>query len=281
MAIEQHLMTLVERMPAFPKSVQRVLELTRDVNVMPKAIVEVIEKDPVLTAGILKVINSAFYSLPSKVSGVGQAVVLLGINTVKNLAIRAAALGMIPATNSAGYDTGRFLLHSLGCAEIAKLLAQKFGDTDPAEAYIGGLLHDFGKILFTLYMPAPFRAALETSLAEKIDLQVAERELLGADHTTAGALLAQKWRFPESLVECIRCHHQAPPSGGLGRSLFLANQMVKVLAFGDSGNKWVTALPAGLAGTLGDDYESIARSLPDIARQLELVRSYAAAGGQG
>jgi putative nucleotidyltransferase with HDIG domain len=277
MAIEQHLMTLVDRMPAFPKSVQRVLELTRNADVAPKAIVEVIEKDPVLTARILKVINSAFYALPSKVAGVAQAVVMLGINTVKNLAIRSAAVGMIPATNGAGFDTDSYLLHSLGCAEVSKILAQKFGDTDPAEAYIGGLLHDFGKILFTLYMPEPFRAALDSCTEDDVELYLAERELLGADHTTAGALLAQKWQFPEALVECIRTHHHPPPSCGLGRSLFLANQIVKVRAFGNSGNHKIAALPPGLGGALGGDYESIVAALPDIDKQLEQVRGYAGA----
>jgi putative nucleotidyltransferase with HDIG domain len=280
MAIEQHLMTLVDRMPAFPKSVQRVLELTRNADVAPKSIVEVIEKDPVLTARVLKVINSAFYSLPSKVAGVAQAVVLLGINTVKNLAIRSAAVGMIPATNSAGFDTDQYLLHSLGCAEVAKLVAQRLGDTDPAEAYIGGLLHDFGKILFTLYMPEPFRAALESCVTENLELYVAERELLGADHMVAGALLAQKWQFPGALVECIRTHHQPPPAKGLGRCLFLANQIVKVRAFGNSGNHMVAALPPGLADRLGSDYEGIAHALPEIDRQLELVRTYSSAWRQ-
>lgn len=281
MAIEQHLMTLVERMPAFPKSVQRVLELTRSADVAPKSIVEVIEKDPVLTARILKVINSAFYSFPSKVAGVAQAVVMLGINTVKNLAIRSAAVGMIPAKNDAGFDTDEYLLHSLGCAEVAKLLAQKFGDTDPSEAYIGGLLHDFGKILFTLYMPQPFRVALDSCVADDVELHISERELLGVDHTVAGALLAQKWQFPEALVECIRTHHHPPPGNGLGRSLFLANQLVKVREFGASGNRKIAVLPPGLAGKLGDDYETILQTVPDIDKQLEQVRTYSSAWRQG
>jgi putative nucleotidyltransferase with HDIG domain len=277
MAIEQHLLTLVDRMPAFPKSVQRVLQLTRNPDVAPKAIVEVIEKDPVLTARILKVINSAFYSLPNKVAGAAQAVVILGINTVKNLAIRSAAVGMIPANNGASFDTEKFLLHSLGCAEVSRLLAQKFGDADPAEAYIGGLLHDFGKILFTLYMPEPFKVALEDSVSGDTELHLNERELMGVDHSVAGALLAQKWQFPETLVDCIRTHHHPPPARGLGRSLFLANQIVKFREFGASGNPRIAPLPAGLAAKLGGDYESIVAALPDIDKQLEQVRTYAGA----
>jgi len=276
MDIENQLMIAVERMPAFPKSVQRVLELTRDPDVAPKAIVETIEKDPVMTARILRVINSAFYALPNKVAAVRHAVVLLGINTVKNLAIRIAAVGMIPLNNDAGLDADAYLLHSLGCAEVSRLIAQKLGDADPTEAYIGGLLHDIGKILFALYLPEPFRAALAKSAAEGTALHRAEQEWLGVDHTVAGTMLARKWQFPESLVLCIRDHHRAPPAQGLGRSLFVANQIIKVRAFGDSGNREIAALPDGFGGPLGNDYPSIAGSFPDLDRTLEQARGYAA-----
>ena len=280
MGIEDTLMIAVERMPAFPKSVQRVLDLTRNPDVAPKSIVEVIEKDPVMTARILRVINSAFYALPNKVAVVGHAVVLLGINTIKNLAIRIAAVGMIPKTNEAGLDTDSYLLHSLGCAELSKLIAQRLGDADPTEAYIGGLLHDIGKILCALYLPHPFRSALEKSAAEGIALHLAEQDALGVDHTVAGALLAQKWQFPASLVECIRNHHQAPPRQGLGRTLFLANQIMKARGFGASGNPEIAALPEGLAGGLGVDYPSVALAFPELERTLEQVRQYADARGQ-
>jgi putative nucleotidyltransferase with HDIG domain len=275
MDIEQQLLIAVDKMPAFPKSVQRVLELTRSADVAPKAIVEVIEKDPVMTARILRVINSAFYALPNKVSGVGHAVILLGINTVKNLAIRIAAVGMIPIKNDAGFDTDQYLLHSLGCAEVSRLIAQKLGDADTTEAYLGGLLHDIGKILFALYLPQPFRAALDRSASNGTALHIAEQELIGVDHTVAGAMLARKWQLPDSLVDSIRNHHLAPPEQGPGRSLSIANQIMKTIAFGHSGNPAIDALPATLGGSLGNDYESIALALPGLEEQLKLVRHYA------
>jgi putative nucleotidyltransferase with HDIG domain len=281
MSIENQLMAAVERMPAFPKSVQRVLELTRNPDVAPKDIVDVIEKDPVLAARILRVINSAFYALPNKVASVSQAVVLLGINTVKNLAIRSAAVGMIPTTNTAGFDTDAYLLHSLGAAEVGKSLAQKFADVDPSEAYIAGLLHDFGKILFTLYMPEPFQQALTMVYDRNIPLYQAEREVLGVDHTVAGALLAQRWEFPESLIEAIKHHHATPPATGLGRTLWLANELVKVRALGHAGSMAVAPLPTGIGAPLGESYEAIAASLPDLERQFELVRGYVSTWKQG
>ena len=277
MDIEQKLLSAVECMPAFPRSVQRVLELTRTPDVEPKSIVEVIERDPVMTARILRILNSAYYSLPNRVAGVGHAVVLLGINTIKNLAIRIAAVGIIPQVTDAGFNTERYLLHSLGCAEVARLIAHQFGDADPTEAYVGGLLHDIGKILYALYLPEPFRAALDRSAAQGSALHISERELIGADHTVAGAMLAQKWQFPSWLVECIRDHHQIPPRQGPGRSICLANQIMKICEFGDSGNPVVAVLPEGLGAVLGADYAAIMQSLGGLEEQLKQARQHAGA----
>ncbi|MDP2169450.1 MAG: HDOD domain-containing protein, partial [Rhodocyclaceae bacterium] len=97
--LERKLTAAVERMPAFPKSVQVILEMTRDINCLPRNLVGVIEKDPVMTIKILRVINSAYYGLPNKITSVGQSVVYLGINTIKNLALSFAAVGILPRFN--------------------------------------------------------------------------------------------------------------------------------------------------------------------------------------
>ena len=85
--LTRQLMTAIDRMPAFPKSVQQVLELTRDLNCAPRDLVQVIERDPVLTVKILKVVNSAYFGLSRPVTSVNHAVVFLGFNTIKNLSL--------------------------------------------------------------------------------------------------------------------------------------------------------------------------------------------------
>lgn len=275
MDITQKITAAVERMPAFPKSVQSILELTRKIDVDAKAIVQVIEKDPVMTVKILRIINSAFYALPRQVASVNHAVVMLGINTVKNMALTLAAAGMLPARNNAGFDAGQYLLHSLAVAGTSRLLAQKFGDTDVNEAYIAGLLHDFGKIVFAQYFPDEFRCALEQA-SNGIPLHEAEQAALGTDHTVTGSLLAEKWQFPPALVAAIKDHHHTDSHlSGLGRCLFLANELVRQQGIGFAGNIVVTDCPTDLATPLGDDWQSIADSLPELAHIFNEARSFA------
>lgn len=238
--LERKLGQAVERMPAFPRSVQRVLELTRNINCPPKEIVGVIEKDPVMTMKIFKVINSAYYSLPNKITSVGQSVVYLGINTVKNLALGFAAVGILPRTTTAGFDVQRYLLHSLVVAGVARHLGPLFArdEVEPGDCYVAGLLHDFGKIVLAQFLPAEFSEAMRYSTEQGIPLHEAENRIIGIDHGVVGAMLAHRWTFPVELVDCIRDHHDPRVGSALLDCLRTADQIVRLRGIGDSGNPW-------------------------------------------
>jgi HD-like signal output (HDOD) protein len=106
-------------------------------------------------------------------------VVYLGINTVKNMALSFATLGILPSTNAAGFDIQYYLMHSLITANVARMLAIKYADdeADPNDCYIAGLLHDFGKVVYVQFLPADFSKALALSEAENLPLHVAEEIL--------------------------------------------------------------------------------------------------------
>jgi putative nucleotidyltransferase with HDIG domain len=244
--LERKLGTAVERMPAFPRSVQRVLELTRDINCKPKDLVGVIEKDPVMTMKILKVINSAYYALPQRITSVNQSVVYLGINTVKNLSLSVAAAGILPAYNTAGFDTQRYLIHSLATAATARQLCAAYAndEADPGDCYVAGLLHDFGKIIFTQFMAAEFRNALMLSVTDHLPLYRAERQVIGVDHGYAGAMLAARWKFSEPLVDAIRNHHREEvPGSAILDCLQVADQLCRGIEMDDVPVVWDDQTP--------------------------------------
>lgn len=268
--LAKKLAAAVDGMPAFPKSVQRVLELTRDVNSTPKDLVEVIDKDPVLTVKILKVVNSAYYSLPKQITSVGHSVVYLGFNTIKNLSLSIAAIGMLPKTNEAGFDGQQYLLHSLATAAIAKQLALKVDDADPMDCFIAGLLHDFGKVVLAQFMPAEFRTALDVSKQQGTSLHLALRQVIEVDHAVVGAMLVEKWRFAPKLVETIR--HQYGPEladSDMIACVFGANQISKQLQFGFAGNLLVEPFPPSVSKRLGGTLEEVITRLGDLTPLFE------------
>ena len=273
--LSKKLAAAVDGMPAFPKSVQKILELTRDVNCTPKDLVQVIDKDPVVTVKVLRAVNSAYYSLPKQITSINHAVVYLGFNTIKNLALSIAAIGMLPASNAAGFDGQQYLIHSLSTAGIAKQLALRVDGAEPMDCFIAGLLHDFGKVVFAQYMSQEFRQALQISQLNQTSLHVALNELIGADHSVVGAMLVEKWRFPADLIETIR-HQHAPElmDTPMIACVFAANQISKKLAFGFGGNACIHELPPSIVQRLNGTLDDVILSLGDLSSVFEDARLF-------
>jgi putative nucleotidyltransferase with HDIG domain len=277
--VERKLMDAVERMPAFPKSVQKVLELSRNINCPPRELVGVIEKDPVMTVKILRVINSAYYSLPKKITSVNQSVVYLGMNTIKNLALAFAAVGVLERSNSADFDIQQYLMHSLSTAAIARRLGTVVDDdVDAGDVYIAGLLHDFGKVVFAQFMPKEYRESLQLAAADSVALDTAETQVIGADHALVGAMLAEKWQFPGELVRCIRHHHDpfAEPSGMLD-CLRTANQVSRQQQIGDARNPWCEGEQLATQ-RFGSELEAVLATIGNLPHLVEEARAFATVG---
>ncbi len=273
--LEKRLGNAVESMPAFPKSVQRVLELTRDINCRPKDLVAVIEKDPVITIKVLKVINSAYYGLPNKITSINQSVVYLGINTLKNLALSFSTIGMLPRQNAAGFDIQHYLVSSLVTANIARLLCVKFAaEVDPTDGYIAGLLLDFGKVVFAQFMPDEFNLALTLSASRNFPLHKAEEAVIGADHTVVGAMLAKRWQFPDSLVDCIAGHHGPEYATPLAQCLHVADLIAERLGYDSNGNISAGGSVEALPGRFGGDLDAVMGALGDTSKMIEEARLF-------
>jgi len=270
--MRKDLLEIVEKMPAFPQSVHRVIELTSDINSDPRALVEVIEHDPILIMKILKMVNSAYFGLAEKITSVNHAVVYVGINTIKNLALSTATLGVLPRTNKAGFDMDAFLLHSLSTAIIARIIARRLNipERETFDFFLSGLLHDFGKIVFAHFMPNDFKRVLQMVKEEGLHLYEAEQNIFAADHTQIGALLGEKWNLPVHLISCIRNHHYHDSKESLIIDVvWAADQISKELKIGYGGENRIEKLPDGILESFGADAQAVINALGDITAETE------------
>jgi putative nucleotidyltransferase with HDIG domain len=270
---------LVEKMPAFPQGVTKVLELTARMECAPKDLVKVIEHDPVMTMKILKLVNSAFFGLSRPINSINHGVVFVGINTIKNLALTIAAIGMLPERNEAGFDMNAFLMHSLAVAGVSKRLAATLNvpDKDATDYFVAGLLHDFGKVVLAQFKPTEFRAALDRAADGSMSLADAEREMLDIDHAEIGSLLAETWKLPTALGECIRCHHQPAvelDDARMRDAVFAANLVVHSIPFGASGNHLHNEFPASIQARFGHDLQGLMASLGDLDEEMNKARAF-------
>jgi HD-like signal output (HDOD) protein len=270
--IRKDLVELVDKMPAFPQSVHRVIELTSDINSDARALVKVIEHDPVLITKILKMVNSPYFGLADKITSVNHAIVYVGINTIKNLALSTATLGVLPRTNKAGFDMDAFLLHSLSTATIARIIARrlKVSERDAFDFFLSGLLHDFGKIVFAHFRPDEFKLVLQMAKEKEMPLYEAEQTVFDADHTQIGSLLGERWNLPVQLTSCIKSHHLHDSKESMMiDAVSAADQISKELKIGFGGENLVDKLPDAITKNLGADVQAVITSLGDIAAETE------------
>lgn len=213
---------------AMPATSSRLLQLLEDPDAPVDQLVGIIEKDPGLTANLLKLSNSAYYGLRRSVGSVREALVLMGNRTVVTLAF-AASMGRLLAVPVTAYrlSRGQLWRHALATGLLAARLAPAESDTALRNRiFTAGVVHDIGKLL----LDKPLRETLE-QLPPDLDydrLVIAERKLLGFDHAEAGAALAEAWNFPEELVQVILRHHETAPEGSVPAMIHAADLMVSL-----------------------------------------------------
>lgn len=205
----------IDEMPTFSPATEKIIQLANNMQASPTEIVAAIRLDPVLTGKVLQLVNSAYFSLAQKVTSLNRAVVYLGINTIKNLALSSAVLQAFDTKNKALADqikpTWR---HSLATAVCAKGIARAahIPATHIEEYFIAGLLHKLGQIIL-------IQAFFETNPHGGCLTLEQERERYGVDHSKVGAETLRRWKFSEDLVNGISHYHN--PKKELSLSCFL------------------------------------------------------------
>jgi len=201
----------IEKLPSLPEVGLRILELASDPEVSIDALSHAINQDPPLAARVLKVANSPFYGMSRQVDSLQLAIVLLGLNEVRNIALGILIMGVIKDPDShAIYKEGGFWLHCAGCGVVARILGRMLGFRSEGIDFAAGLLHDIGKIIIDEYFGSKFSTVFEKTFKHKPPMLEAEKEILGASHAQIGGWLTEKWSLPETLCEAIAFHHDFP-----------------------------------------------------------------------
>jgi len=233
----------ISRMPSLSTTVTRVLEICNNPATSPTVPNRVISLDPVLTGQVLKLINSAYYALRNKVTSLTRAIIMLGMNTIKNLVVSAAVLNSVGKRESfMALSMEDFWLHSVCVGVTAKSLAI-IGDvpaTDHEEFFVAGLLHDLGKIPLNTLFPDKYKEVVSRVTEGNGPLYQMEMDVLGIDHMRVGSMIADKWQLSDSLNRVLAHHHRADIEDDENRMIIqtvsLANTLSKLFKIGSAGD---------------------------------------------
>ncbi len=259
--VRSELERYIEKMPPLPTSIAKVMDVCNNPESSPADLSRVISLDPVLMGKVMKLINSAYYGLSNRVKSLTRAVIMLGINTVKNLALSTAVLGSVGSKTGQGIDVEGFWVHSLSVGVTAKLIAKKRGEParELEEYFIAGLLHDIGKVPFINRFSSVYKETINYADEKSYPLFAGKTDFLGCNHAEAGQMIAKVWNLDENLSHCISCHHEPykGPHRNLVYTIAAANYYINRKGIGYSGDMHPEELEEGVFDYLGVSFADL------------------------
>lgn len=202
----------IRNLPTPPIVFNQIQNALSQTDVSAAQVAAILAEDPAMSAKVLKLTNSAFYGLAREVESVKQAVVVIGLEAVRNLVLSASVLEMFTGDTIDPHFQEQHWRHSLATASASRLLVQNTTSKDMFDtdaAFSAGLLHDIGKMVIACYLPGEFKqiAAKRAEMSTAQDFEL-EEEVLGYTHAQIGGYLATHWKLPGKLSNSIIFHHK-------------------------------------------------------------------------
>ena len=229
----------LDKIAPLPTIAQRVLGLAGDFGSSAQTLAELIKMDQALTGRILRVANSSFYGFSRKIGNIDLAVAILGFNEVTSITLASCLVNDYSIKENPYFTRQEFWMHAIGTGQIARKLSRLIPDIYSDNAFVAGLLHDFGKVILLQFFPDEFATVLKTAHKQKRSLNQVSRELLKIDHAEIGQMVIEEWNLPPQLIQAVRFHHdpgEADKKDHFVHITHLANILCHHVDIGKSGN---------------------------------------------
>lgn len=196
----------IEDLPTIPAVATQVLNMVDNPDVQIEEIADLMLTDQVMTARVMKMINSPVYKPDHEITSLKRALVFLGLRHIREIALTTSFIGAFEG-NKGVLDISSFWEHSFGVGMVSKIIAKKIGYKDLECAYIAGIIHDLGEVFLSNFMGVEFQKVLDSIKDKPVKLVDAEFENFGTTHAEIGLCMAEKWNFPKLYREVIALHH--------------------------------------------------------------------------
>ena len=261
----------VKNLPTLPGIVIKLSKMAEDPDTTTDQMGKVISKDHILASKLLKLVNSAFYGFPQRISSISSAIILLGFNVIKSLIISASIFEFMEDQDLELWE------HSLGCAVVSSVLAKRLGVSEPEEISTAGLIHDIGKVAIKMELPGEFEKIHGLVRKRGISTLEAEREILGLDHAEVGGWLTKSWNLPTKLIEPIVCHHDPRTSKNeqiASSIVHFSDIVIRGWGYGHADDIWVPPLNKRAWTILGLVPEDLDQIIEEVEEKLWDVKGF-------
>ncbi|MBN1844702.1 MAG: HDOD domain-containing protein [Sedimentisphaerales bacterium] len=206
----QGLVAQMESLPCLSSVYTQLMQTLQSQECSAKAVGEIIGQDIAMSAKILQLVNSAFFGVRQRITGIPQAVGLLGLDTIKSLALSIKIFTQFPKQEKSHFILSDLWDHSLQVGQWSRAIAQQLRAEPPSldNALLAGMLHDVGKLILATQLPEQYETVMERSETDHLTSEQAEKEILGNTHAEIGAYLLGLWGFHHEIIDALSYHHR-------------------------------------------------------------------------
>lgn len=262
----------IRDLPTLPTSYFKISKLLQDVNTPSREVYRVLESDQAVASKVLRLVNSSFFGFSRRVTQISQAVGLLGYSTIRNAVLSISVVDSFPSKESKLFDRREFWRHTIATAVLSRQLARRLKIGQEDDAFVGGILHDVGKLVLDQCLPNDFRKILAYIQDNDVSMLEAEREVFGATHTEIGEYLLEKWRLPNSLIEVVALHHTPAnirSNPQLVSLVHIGDHLSRRFQVGNGGDRLVPPVHEFVFNELGFTAEDLEAMAPQLKEELE------------
>lgn len=257
--------------PTLPGIITKLNTLAESGKSSAQEMARVVSSDQVLSAKVLRLVNSPFYGFSGRVSTISNALILLGVNVVKSLALSSTIFEIMEKSIIGLWE------HSLGAGVAANIIAKKLKLQECEEISTAALLHDIGKVIIKIRLEEDYNHLLNLVEQKDISMREAEYELLNTDHAEIGEWLAGAWYLPDKLKEPLACHHNIEKAHTylIGTSVVhIADVLIKTAGFGFSGDDLVPLIHPTAWKKLGIGESQLEEIIAEIEDKLADLKNF-------
>jgi HD-like signal output (HDOD) protein len=264
----------ISSIPTLPTVIERLTRLLQNPKTSAEEVGKAITTDQALASKVLKLVNSAFYGFPGRISTITHAIVILGFSTVKNVVLTASIFDAFrnKGDGSTGFNLEDFWMHSIACGAASLSIAKQIGSNEKEECFIAGLIHDLGKLILCQYLPNEFNHALQHCSENNQLFYESEKKLFDSTHQEIGGFLTERWNLPANLQNAVKYHHNPSSVHEHYQTTAIvhsADIFIRALDCGNGGDAKIPSFSEQVWKSLGFDTIDLNALLENIRDEIE------------
>lgn len=263
----ENIIRKVSNVASLPEVFMKIEETLNDPTSSTHHLGKIVQEDPGLTARLLRLVNSAYYSFTAKVETVNQAITVIGTQQLRDLVLACSVMKAFKNITSDLVDMESFWRHSVACGVVAKALATQQKASNTEHYFVSGLLHDVGRLILFSQLPDKMGEVVEYAKEEKLLLFKAEQKLLGFNHAYLGGLLLKDWKLSQRLIESVGYHHAPTNAKSFpidAAIVHVADLVANAMRMGSSGERYVPKLNERAWESLNLSQENLEQIMLDL-----------------